>query len=165
MTGADPQVWQQLQQLGLLDAAADGAVTAGLLLEETGYGLLPAPLFSTVALAAPFGADTARPTTLAWAEPGRALGSVTPITTSLDGDRVTGTKVLVPDLGTATHAVVTTTAGQRLVAIADCTVVPPFDHRRHPPARRPGPRRRRRPTALPDIDLETARTTMLALAA
>jgi alkylation response protein AidB-like acyl-CoA dehydrogenase len=161
--GADPAVWPQLQQLGFLDAAADGAVTTGLLLEETGYGLLPAPLFSTVALAAPFGASTDRPTTLAWAETGAPrLGDA--ITTRLDGDRVTGTKVLVPDLGTATHAVVTTTGGRRLVAIADCDVVPrsTID----------GTRRLGdlvldgvASSALPDVDIETARTTMLALAA
>ncbi len=162
--GADPDIWSRLEQLGWVEAAADGAVTAGVLLEETGYGLLPAPLFCTVALAAPLGADTARPTTLAWAERGAPrLGD--PVATSIDaGGRVTGHKVLVPDLGTASHAVVTTTSGQRLIALADAQVTV---HSTLDGTRRLGdlvlagtPSE-----ALPDVDLATARTTMLALAA
>jgi alkylation response protein AidB-like acyl-CoA dehydrogenase len=162
--GAEPDVWEQLDRLGWVEAAADGAVTAGLLLEETGYGLLPAPLFVTVALAAPLGADPAQPTTLAWAEGGAPrLGDA--ITTSVDADgRVTGRKILVPDLATTTHAVVTTTSGQRLVTLADARVV----HR----STLDGTRRlgellfdQTPSTALPDVELGAARTTMLALAA
>jgi alkylation response protein AidB-like acyl-CoA dehydrogenase len=161
--GADPGVWAQLERLGWVDAATDGAVTTGVLLEETGRALLPAPFFATVALAAPLGAPVSAPTTLAWAEHGAPrLGD--PITTTLDGDLVTGTKVLVPDLATTTHAVVTTTGGNRLVALADAEVV-----------HRSTLDRTRRlgdlvldatpSTPLPDVDLAAARTTMLALAA
>jgi alkylation response protein AidB-like acyl-CoA dehydrogenase len=162
--GAEPDVWQRLEQLGWVDAAGDGAVTTGVLLEETGWALLPAPFFSTVALAGPLGADTSVPTTLAWAEPGAPrLGDA--ITTTVDADgRVTGTKVLVPDLATATHAVVTTTGGNRLVALADAQVVHRSTIDR---TRRLGdlvlngtPSQ-----ALPDVAVDSARPTMLALAA
>lgn len=161
--GADAGVWSQLERLGWIDAATDGVVTTGVLLEETGAALLPAPFFSTVALAGPLGADTSQPTTLAWAERGAPrLGDV--LSTSIDGGgRVTGHKLLVPDLSTATHAVVTTTSGNRLVAVADCSVV-----------RRSTLDRSRRlgelvldgvpSTELPAIDLPEARATMLALA-
>lgn len=162
--GADPDVWSALQRLGWLEAAADGAVTAGLLLEETAYGLLPAPLFATVALAAPLGASTEQPTTLAWAEQGAPRLGDSLATTVSDEGTVTGRKTLVPDLGSCSHAVVTTTSGQRLVAIADCAVTPrsTIDGTRRlgdltldgVPS-----------TVLPDVDLAVARTTMLALAA
>lgn len=162
--GADPGVWQQLAELGWVDAATEGAVTAGVLLEQTAYALLPAPFFVTVALAAPLGADPLVPTTLAWAEAG-APQLCDPISARVDGDgRVFGHKILVPDLSSTTHAVITTDAGARLVAVADATVITrsTIDHTRRlgelvldgTPS-----------TALPPRDLTTARTTMLALAA
>ncbi|HVV29675.1 MAG TPA: acyl-CoA dehydrogenase family protein [Mycobacteriales bacterium] len=120
--GTDPRAWAEITRMGWADAAAAGSVETAVLLEQAGYGLLPAPLFVTVGLAAALGADASVPTTLAWAEDGaRYLGD--PVRTTVDGDgRVSGTKVLVPDLAAVTHAVVTTTAGPRLVAVADASV-------------------------------------------
>lgn len=122
--GADPGVWRELVELGWLEAAAAGMVETGLLLEQGGYGLLPAPFFVTVGLAAPYGADPAVPTTLAWAEPG-ADRPGDRARTEVDGaGRVSGTKVLVPDLGSTSRAVVTTAGGPRLVELAGARAVP-----------------------------------------
>lgn len=162
--GVEPGRWGELERLGWVEAATEGAVEAGLLLEQAAYALLPAPFFATVALAAPLGADPTVPTTLAWAEPGRPrLGD--PVSTSVDAEgAVTGCKVLVPDLAGATHAVVTTDHGRRVVAVADATVLARSSM--------DGTRRlselildRTPSTQLPAVDLDTARTTMLALAA
>ena len=50
--GWDPKVWPQLAKLGWLDEELT-LLDAALLFEETGGALLPAPLFSTLALARP----------------------------------------------------------------------------------------------------------------
>lgn len=122
--GYDPAAFEQIAGHGWLEAAADGMVTTGVLLEQTGYALAPAPFFVTVGLAGAFGADTAVPTTLAWAEPG-ATYLDGPISTRCDeAGRVSGTKILVPDLAGTTHAVVTTTSGPRRIALADAQATP-----------------------------------------
>jgi alkylation response protein AidB-like acyl-CoA dehydrogenase len=50
--GWPPQCWKQLADLGWLDAEL-GLLDHVVVFEETGYALLPAPLFSTLALALP----------------------------------------------------------------------------------------------------------------
>lgn len=98
--GVDAAVWPQLVELGWLDDQLD-FLDQAVLFEETGYRLLPAPLFSTLALAGPLVADEPAGTraTLAWAEPGQAQGltDVAAVTTRFSGGALTGRKVLVPD--------------------------------------------------------------------
>jgi len=106
--GWDPGCWKEIAGLGWLGEDL-GPVEQMVLAEETGYALLPAPLFATVGLAlAAVEHDPALRTrvaggdlrlTLAWAEPGRPQGlRATDAATTVDGDgRVTGRKVLVPD--------------------------------------------------------------------
>ena len=121
--GGDHEAWQQIEKLGWLDAAAEGAVETGLLLQECGRALLPAPFFVTVGLASAFGVDTLHPTTLAYVERG-AHHLTDNVTAAVDADGlVTGCKLLVPDVGTTSRAVVTTQSGPRLVAIEDARVV------------------------------------------
>jgi len=107
--GWQPACWLEITRMGWLDEDL-GLLEQAVLVEETGYALLPAPLFATLALALPAverddevrarvaGGDLRL--TLAWAEDGRPQGlreageggtSVGP------GGRVTGRKVLVPD--------------------------------------------------------------------
>jgi alkylation response protein AidB-like acyl-CoA dehydrogenase len=101
-TGADPEVWQKLEQMGWVDDSLS-FLDQAVLLEETGYRLLPAPLFSTVALAWPFLDGATVPATLAWAEEGRPQGllDLDGLTTRFENGSLTGRKVLVPDAGAA----------------------------------------------------------------
>jgi len=121
------QSWKQLADLGWLDTEL-GLLDHVVVFEETGYGVLPAPLFSTLALALPAierdaelrGAVAAGDLrlTLVWAETGRPQGlrdAVSScISASADG-AVTGHAVLVPDAAAVDAFVVATTDGLRLV--------------------------------------------------
>ena len=121
--GGDLEAWQHIETLGWLDAVAEGAVETGLLLQECGRALLPAPFFVTVGLASAFGVDTAYPTTLAYVERAARYLSDS-VTTTVDADGlVTGSKLHVPDIGLASRVVVTTQSGPRLVRTADACVV------------------------------------------
>ncbi|MET0236295.1 MAG: acyl-CoA dehydrogenase family protein [Kibdelosporangium sp.] len=134
--GWRPESWKQLAGLGWTDDEL-GLLDHVVLFEETGAALLPAPLFSTLALAVPairqdkdllasVAAGDLR-LSLAWAESGRPQGIAgTDPATTVDADgRVTGRKVLVPDAAN-TDALVVTVAGPglRLVRTADVTVTP-----------------------------------------
>lgn len=107
--GWEPAVWAELVGLGWLDPAL-GVLDTAVLFEETGYGLLPAPLFATVALGLPARPGDL-PTTLAWAEEtAPRLGD--PVRTSADAaGRLTGRKVWVPDLGPARQVYVVAADG------------------------------------------------------
>jgi alkylation response protein AidB-like acyl-CoA dehydrogenase len=123
--GWDPAVWDALVRLGWLDDDL-GPLEHAVLLEEAGYALLPAPYFSTVALAWPANDGRSR-LTLAWAEPGRpaALLDAEPATTAAADGTVSGEKVLVPDGGWVDAFLVTCAGGElRLVQAADAEVVP-----------------------------------------
>jgi alkylation response protein AidB-like acyl-CoA dehydrogenase len=111
--GWEPAVWTELTELGWLDPELD-LVELGVLAEEAGTALLPAPWFPTVALAAPaLGGPPAGPTTLAWLDD--AAGSLRDAAGTaavradddVDGWRLTGTKRAVPDAASCTAAVVT----------------------------------------------------------
>lgn len=157
--------FDEMNELGWIDAALAGVTEAAILLEECAYVLAPTPFFVSVALAAPFGADPRVPTTLAWAEPGRlSLGDQNRTTVDSRG-RVTGCKTLVPDLAITTHAVVTAQGSRpRLVQISDADMVP-----------RPSLDGTRRlgdlildgapSEELPTVELNHARSRVLALAA
>jgi alkylation response protein AidB-like acyl-CoA dehydrogenase len=127
-TGIDPEAeasrFQKLHALGWFEAAAEGAVQCGLLAEQSAYALLPSAFFATAVLGLPFGIDPGRATTLASSERG-APDLDDPVKTTTDSrGRVTGIKVLVPDLSRSDYAVVTTDTGPRLVSVADAAVVP-----------------------------------------
>lgn len=160
----DGSTWPELLALGWTEAATVGMTETGLLLEVSGYALLPAPYFVTVGLALPLGADIERATTVAWAEDG-APYLLDDVHTDVDASgRLWGHKVLVPDARIATHAIVTTKAGLRRVALRDCTI--------HDTAGLDGTRRLAElqmhgspSEPLPDNDLGRARIWMLASAA
>jgi alkylation response protein AidB-like acyl-CoA dehydrogenase len=99
-TGVDEDAWPKLVQMGWLDDAL-AFTDQAVLLEETGYRLLPAPFFSTVALAWPLLAQERQGTraTLAWAEEGvpQGLLDTGALSTRHSGGGLTGRKVLVPD--------------------------------------------------------------------
>ncbi|RSM80391.1 acyl-CoA dehydrogenase [Kibdelosporangium aridum] len=134
--GWQPDSWKQIADLGWTDDELT-LLDQVVLFEETGAALLPAPLFTTIALALPairhdqdLVASVASGDlrlSLAWAESGRPQGLTdTDLATMVDADgRVTGRKVLVPDAA-FTDALVVTVAGPelRLVRTADATVTP-----------------------------------------
>jgi len=110
--GWDPGVWQELTELGWLDPDL-GLLEHAVLAEESGYALLPAPWFSSVALAgAAVGAPPSKPATLAWADDAARTLRDAETTVAcradddVDGWRLTGMKRAVPDLTAATIAVV-----------------------------------------------------------
>src|SRR3954468_8134291 len=98
--GWDPKSWDELARMGWLDRDL-GVLEHAVLAEETGRALFPGPLWSTIALARPAGYDGDGPSTLAVAEPGGpiSLSDADAVTTRVDGGRLTGHKVFVPDLG------------------------------------------------------------------
>jgi alkylation response protein AidB-like acyl-CoA dehydrogenase len=114
----DAETWKTLAELGWLDSGL-GMLEHAVLAEETAAALLPAPWFSTVALAGPLLDDEMREpveageraVTLAWAEPASwTLAGQRSTVDAADG-RLTGTKVPVPDLTAVTDVIVVTTDG------------------------------------------------------
>jgi len=103
--GWDPATWKELAGMGWLDPSL-GLLEHAVIAEETAYALLPAPWFSTVALAWPLLDDELRerPVTVA------LNGSV-----SAGANGLTGTASLVPDLGSVSHVIVR--AGDELYAV------------------------------------------------
>ncbi len=127
-TGVDDEVWAKLAEMGWLDAELT-FLDQAVLFEETGYRPLPAPYFATMALAAPALDDKrlaagALRATLAWAEPGRPSGLLDPVEASVTGERLTGSKVLVPDGAAADLFVVVAASGLYAVDAADADVTP-----------------------------------------
>jgi alkylation response protein AidB-like acyl-CoA dehydrogenase len=118
---ADPQVdlatWRELADLGWLDTRADsglGVLEHAVLAEESAFALLPAPWFSTVALAGPLLDDELRDAVAA-GERSVTLASA-PVSSS--GGTLTGRVALVPDLATVTDAIVRSDDGLYVVDLA-----------------------------------------------
>ncbi len=146
------EVWTELVALGWVGIAVaeerggsgGDLLTAAVLAEEAGRGLLPGPFLSAVEavcvvdrlgdaardeLVAELCAGTRR-ATCAWEEPGGAWGPARPGTTVTDGTdtgaasgggdglRVSGTKILVPDAEGADLFVVSATRGDETVLVA-----------------------------------------------
>jgi alkylation response protein AidB-like acyl-CoA dehydrogenase len=127
-TGRDAAAWKQIADLGWLDPEL-GLLEHAVIAEESAYALLPAPWFSTVGLAWPLlddelrGAVSAgeRSATLAWAEsggPATIAAAASASTVKADGDSLSGTKVIVPDLDTVTDVVVVASDGLYVVDVA-----------------------------------------------
>lgn len=134
--GWPEQSWKQLAELGWLDAELE-LLDHVVVIEEAGYGLLPGPLFSTLALALAAVEHDAElrdavaagelKLSLAWAEHGRPQGlrdADSTLTVDEDG-RVTGSSVLVPDGAAVDAFVVVTADGLRLVRTGDGVRVTP----------------------------------------
>jgi alkylation response protein AidB-like acyl-CoA dehydrogenase len=114
--GTDPADWKAIADLGWLDPEL-GLLEHAVIAEETAAALLPTPWWSTVGLTWPLlddelrGAISAgeRSTTLAWAEsggPATIASAAKASTVTASGDRLTGTKVTVPDLTSVTDVIV-----------------------------------------------------------
>src|SRR3954452_8830670 len=92
--GFDATAWKELADLGWLDPSL-GMLEHAVLAEETGYGLLPAPLFSTVGLAWPLLDEELRGAVAA-GDRSATLASAGDVQAA--GVTLTGTRQLVPDL-------------------------------------------------------------------
>jgi alkylation response protein AidB-like acyl-CoA dehydrogenase len=119
--GTDPADWKAIAELGWLDAEL-GLLEHAVLAEETGYALLPAPWWSTVALTWPLLdaelrgpiASGERSATLAYAEsggPATIAEAAARSTVTASGGALSGVKVNVPDLTTVTDVIVVATDG------------------------------------------------------
>lgn len=130
-TGVDADVWAKLAEMGWLDSELT-FLDQAVLFEETGHRPLPAPYFSSMALAAPAldGELTKRlsegslKATLAWAEPGVPQRLLDPVAASAAGGRLTGQKVLVPDGAAVDLFVVAASGGLYAVEASDAIVTP-----------------------------------------
>jgi alkylation response protein AidB-like acyl-CoA dehydrogenase len=107
----DAAAWRELADLGWLDDSL-GVLEHAVLAEETGAALLPVPWFSTIALAGPL-LDAELRAGVAGGE--RAVTLARHGTASVDGDTVTGTFTLVPDLASVTEGLVV--AGDEVAAV------------------------------------------------
>src|SRR5215470_17282809 len=128
-TAHDPALWAKLADQGFTGIITPeeyggmglGKVDLILLLEEAGYALLPGPLFSTVALAAPvidaLGTSTQKKKYLGPIAAGEARSTVALVETtgswdlsriqlSAAGDRLSGIKLFVTDAAAASFIVV-----------------------------------------------------------
>ena len=112
--GWDPATWKELAGLGWLDEEL-GVLEHAVLAEETGFGLLPAPLFATIGLAWPL-LDAELRGRVAAGERSATVASAGDV--SVSGDRLSGVRTLVPDLTSVTDVVVPTSDGVFVVDVA-----------------------------------------------
>lgn len=115
--GWEPALWTQLADLGLIDRELD-LLEHMVIVEETAAVLLPAPVFSSFALARQALIEAAKDSgalgdldrcTLAWIEPGgpQNIGAGRQLSTTVDAaGMVHGRKVLVPEAPWVDSAVV-----------------------------------------------------------
>lgn len=172
-TGHDPDLWRALADLGLTGltiapehgGAGLGPVELGLVMEETGAALLPAPLLSCAMAAAALAgcgellrgiADGSRIATLAFSG---AHDWTRRSDVRVDGGRLSGTARFVTDAAVADTILVATDAGLFAAEAKDTTIapLPTFDRTRRmadvtfaaTPARRIG----KADAVLPALDL------------
>jgi alkylation response protein AidB-like acyl-CoA dehydrogenase len=126
--GTDPADWKAIAGLGWLDPEL-GLLEHAVLAEETGYALLPAPWWSSVALTWPLSDDDLRDAiasgersaTLAYAEaggPATIADAADRSTVTATGDTLQGNKVNVPDLTSVTDVIVVAADGLYAVDVA-----------------------------------------------
>ncbi|MDQ1699500.1 MAG: hypothetical protein QOG34_1363, partial [Frankiaceae bacterium] len=118
--GWDPSSWRELADMGWLDPSL-GLLEHAVIAEESAYALLPAPWFSTVALAWPLLDDELR-TAVSTGERSVTLASNGSVTAS--GDTLTGVATLVPDLTSVTDVLVVADNGVYVVEATPDLVVP-----------------------------------------
>jgi alkylation response protein AidB-like acyl-CoA dehydrogenase len=107
----DAATWRELASMGWLDSSL-GLLEHAVVAEESAYALLPAPWFSTVALAGPYLDDELRD---AVAAGDRAVTLASAGGVTVDGGALSGTCRLVPDLASVTDVVVLTPQGPYVV--------------------------------------------------
>jgi alkylation response protein AidB-like acyl-CoA dehydrogenase len=112
--GWDPSTWKELAEMGWLDPEL-GLLEHAVLAEEAGYGLLPAPFFSTVALAWPLLDDELR---AAVASGDRSVTVAKGGQVSASNNRLSGVTTLVPDLTSVSDVVVVTADGSYAVDLS-----------------------------------------------
>jgi alkylation response protein AidB-like acyl-CoA dehydrogenase len=117
--GWDPATWKEMADMGWLDPSL-GLLEHAVIAEESAYALLPAPWFSTVALAWPLLDDALREAVAA-GEQSVTLASNGDVVAS--GGALTGTATLVPDLTSVTHVVVAAADGFYVVEATPDVVV------------------------------------------
>jgi alkylation response protein AidB-like acyl-CoA dehydrogenase len=105
--GWDPATWKELADMGWLDPSL-GLLEHAVIAEESAYALLPAPWFSTVALAWPLLDDELRD---AVSVGDRSATLALHGEVAADGGSLTGNVTLVPDLGAVTDVVVAAADG------------------------------------------------------
>jgi alkylation response protein AidB-like acyl-CoA dehydrogenase len=160
--GWDPATWKELAGMGWLDPSL-GLLEHAVLAEEAGYALLPAPWFSTVAMAWPLLDDELRDGVTAGE---RSVTVAHHGSLQASGDTLTGTFTLVPDLTSVTDVVVVGADGTYVVEATPGVVVPrsTMDRtRRLGELRLDGTRARRLDVGPAQVD--EARRRALALAA
>jgi alkylation response protein AidB-like acyl-CoA dehydrogenase len=108
----DPH-WDEIAALGWPGIAEFGTLELAVVAEELGYSLAPTPLFSTWAASLLHPGLEGRGTVAMWDEDGPLR---------VDGDRLTGAKIAVPNADVADAIVVT--AGDRLFVVSDVPVEP-----------------------------------------
>jgi alkylation response protein AidB-like acyl-CoA dehydrogenase len=118
--GWDPATWKELADMGWLDDSL-GLLELAVIAEESAFGLLPAPWFSTMALAWPL-LDPQLRDAVSAGERSATLATHGSVTAS--GDTLTGTMTLVPDLTSATDVVVVAGDGVYAVEATPNIVVP-----------------------------------------
>jgi alkylation response protein AidB-like acyl-CoA dehydrogenase len=105
--GWDPTTWKELADMGWLDPSL-GLLEHAVIAEESAYALLPAPWFSTVALAWPLLDDGLREA-IGNGERSATLAMRSDV--RVEGGRLSGSATLVPDLASVTDVVVVTPDG------------------------------------------------------
>ncbi|MDQ1685343.1 MAG: hypothetical protein QOC82_2080, partial [Frankiaceae bacterium] len=118
--GWDPSSWRELADMGWLDPSL-GLLEHAVIAEESAYALLPAPWFSTVALAWPLLDDEVR-TAVSTGERSVTLASHGSVAAS--GAALTGVATLVPDLTSVTDVLVVADNGVYVVEATPDLVVP-----------------------------------------
>jgi len=118
-SGWDRATWKELAEMGWLDPSL-GVLEHAVIAEETGYALLPAPWFSTVALAWPL-LDQELRDAVATGDASATLATEGDV--RADGATLTGTATLVPDLTSVTHVVVVAHDGLYVVDATSDVVI------------------------------------------
>ncbi|MBV9097440.1 MAG: hypothetical protein JO079_05225 [Frankiaceae bacterium] len=119
--GWDPSSWRELADMGWLDPSL-GLLEHAVIAEESAYALLPAPWFSTVALAWPLLDEKLRDA-IGNGERSATLAQHGSVTADSDGT-LTGTATLVPDLTSVTDVVVAVGDAFYAVEVTPDVVVP-----------------------------------------
>jgi alkylation response protein AidB-like acyl-CoA dehydrogenase len=118
--GWDPSSWRELADMGWLDPSL-GLLDHAVIAEESAYALLPAPWFSTVALAWPL-LDSGLREAVGSGE--RSVTLATHGSVSASEGSLTGVMTLVPDLTSVTDVVVVADDGVYVVEATRDLVVP-----------------------------------------
>jgi alkylation response protein AidB-like acyl-CoA dehydrogenase len=119
---ADPH-WDEIVELGWPQIADFGTVELAVVAEEMGYALAPSPLASTWAAALLHPGLEGRGTVAMWDRDGSADPEAPAL--KVDGDRLTGVKVAVPNADVADVLVATAEGGRHFAVAAGEVAIEP----------------------------------------